>query len=130
MQLNEIFFAGFVGKDASDHTGQSGNRVVSFNVCQTTRSKNGGKDVSTWVRVKAFSGWAEYAAQIKKGDNVFVVGKLNISEYTDKNNVKQTNVEILASALSVLRKQETRTSDSTDTQAAPPADDFYDNIPF
>ncbi len=122
MQLNELLLAGFVGKDAAEHTTKSGTRIVSFNLCHTNKGKNGGKDISTWVRVKVFGQWCETAIQIKKGDNVFVKGPISLSEY-EKDGVKHSMIEMIANSIAVIKKVERQ------AEAVQDVDDFAD-IPF
>lgn len=124
MQLNELYFAGHVGKDAESFTTKTGKQIVSFNLCHTIKGKNGAKDATTWIRAKVFGAWCESAIQIKKGDNVFVKGTLQISEYT-KDNEKRTMVEVLANSISIMKKFER----AKETEYAPPEED-YSHIPF
>ena len=120
MQINKLVFAGFVGKDATDHTTQSGTRIVSFSLCHTSKGRNGGKDISTWVRVKVFGNWCDSAILIKKGDNVIVDGSLNVSDFL-KDGVKNTIVEMTANSLGVIKKLEKAKEEEVN---------FYEEIPF
>lgn len=104
-QINQVTFAGYVGKDAEDRTLPGGQtRVVSFSMCHTEKGKNGREDVSTWVRVKVFGAWCDTAAQVKKGDNVLVMGKLQVQNYKGKDGSEKTSVDLLAHTLGVLQK--------------------------
>ena len=122
MQINEIYFAGFVGADAKSFDTKSGGKIVSINVCHTQKGKNGANDTSTWVRVKATGGWSELASGIKRGDNVIVKGPVGISEYTNKEGVKKTSIEIFAYSLAVIRK-EARKEETT-------SEEVSEDIPF
>lgn len=126
MQLNDVTFSGFVGKDATEHTTPNGVRIVSFNMCHTAKGKNGNKDVSTWMRFKVFGNWCDTASQIKKGDNVIVRGSLSSSEYTNKEGVKVTSTEVIAHSLGIIKK------DAKAASEAKSAVDDIDlaNIPF
>lgn len=124
MQLNEIFFAGFVGQDPNDKTTANNLRIVDFNLCSTYKGKNGSKDISTWVRVKVFGGWCDLASKVKKGDNVFVKGSLSINEY-EKDGIKKTSVEVIANSLSIIKK------DDKDSHQVPKVEEIrLEDIPF
>jgi single-strand DNA-binding protein len=105
VQVNDFVLAGFVGKDAEDRVTQGGTRIVSFPLCHTDKGKDGRADTSTWVRVKTFGGWCDTAAAIRKGDNVMVKGKLNVSSYTDKDGKERTSVEVIAHAVGLLVRE-------------------------
>jgi single-strand DNA-binding protein len=129
MQLNDISFAGFVGRDAETKVTQNNAKIVNFNLCHTLKGKDGRADVSTWVRVKVFGAWAETASSLKKGDNVFVKGSLNVTEYTNKEGVKKTMVEISAFNLAVL-KTDARPDKKEEISKAQLDDYDLDSIPF
>ena len=99
MLLNEVTIAGNVGSDARDGATQNGTRVVTFSLAHNEKGKDGRQDVTTWVRVKVFGGWCDFAASCKKGDNVFVKGKLNVQTYKDKNGVERTSVDVIPFAM-------------------------------
>lgn len=105
MQTNDVTFAGYAGRDAEDRVTQGGTRIVTFPLCHTEKD-NQGQDRSTWVRVKVFGGWCDAAATVTKGQNVVVKGKLNVENYTTKEGVERTSVDIIAFAVGLLERQE------------------------
>src|SRR5687768_8340626 len=106
MLVNDIVFGGYAGKDAEDRTTKGGTRIVTLSVCHTEKARNDqSQDVTTWVRVKAFGGWADLAAKVQKGDNVVVKGKLNVSPYKDNEGRERVSVDIVAHAIGVIARQ-------------------------
>jgi len=61
------------------------------------------KNNAMWVRVNT---WEKLAASVatlvKKGTPVLVSGELQIRQYTDKNDVQRTSVEVLAERIKLL----------------------------
>lgn len=107
MQANEITFAGYAGRDAEEVTTSSGTRIVKFSLCHTEKRDNGG-DVSTWVTAVVFGNWCDLAAQVKKGDNVLVTGKLQVRTWEKDGGGQGYSVEVVARALGIFRKDERR----------------------
>ncbi len=144
MLLNEITFAGNLGQDADDATLQSGTRIVSFSLCHNEKGKDGRPDKQTWVRAKVFGNWCELAATFKKGDNVFIKGRLDINVYKDKNGVERTSVDVIPFTLGRIEREQRgqdqqqqrstqgqATRSSAPRNAPPPSNDIdMEDIPF
>ncbi len=132
MQMNELTFGGYVGRDAEDASTASGTRIVNFSLCHTEKAKReGDPDRVTWVRVKVFGGWCDTAANIRKGDNVVVRGKLVENKWKDKETGKErTSLEVIAFQLGVIQRDNRTTAPQT-YQATPNlhAQDL-DDVPF
>ncbi len=108
MLINDIIFAGFAGRDAEDRVTGGGTRIVTLSLCHTEKKENR-EEVSTWVRVKVFGAWCDTAANVAKGDNVLVKGKLNVSQYTDSSGKERTSVDIITHALGVIAREQRQT---------------------
>lgn len=105
----EIRVRGRLGNDPELKTvGADNLQLVSFSLAHTPRSKKNGEWVdgeTTWYRVVKFGAGAEAIAQtIKKGDEIIVIGTLKMNNYTDKNGVAKTQMEISASELGIVPK--------------------------
>ena len=120
MQLNEITFAGFAGKDAVSNTTQSGTTYTVFSLCHTYKGKDK-KETSTWIQVSGFGNVAEWMIAIRKGDNVIVNGSLSVRNYTDKEGKERTSVGVVAQTFGILQKPQAKSDN-----AAP----SLDEIPF
>ena len=141
MLLNEITMAGNVGSDARDGTTQGGTRVVTFSLAHNEKGRDGREDTVTWVRVKVFGIWCDLAAGFKKGDNVFVKGKLNVQSYEDKDGNNRTSVDVIPFVLGRIAREEQAHASTQQRQAPrqqgkpksspPPQGDMdMDDIPF
>ena len=103
----EIKVRGRLGNDPELKTvGADNIPAVVFSLAHTPRSKKNGQWVdgeTNWYRVVRFGVSAEAIAQtVKKGDEVIVIGTLKMNNYTDKNGVAKTQMEITASELGVV----------------------------
>jgi single-strand DNA-binding protein len=67
---------------------------------------SGNKSVETlWIDIVIFDKLADLAAQyLTKGDLVYIEGKLNIGEYTDKNNIKRQKTSVVIAKFEKLNK--------------------------
>lgn len=111
MQMNEVCFAGFVGRDSETRMTRNGKPVAGFSLCFTKKAKEGSgfDDESTWVQVSAVSEWTVRDAElVKKGDNVFVKGMLQVRDYKDKTGVDRTHVSVLANSIARIVKAPAR----------------------
>ena len=112
----EIRVRGRLGNDPELKTvGADNLQLVSFSLAHTPRSKKNGEWVdgeTTWYRVVKFGNSADAIAQsVKKGDEVIVIGTLKMNNYTDKNGVAKTQMEINASEVGIvprIAKQKTQ----------------------
>lgn len=127
MQLNEIQIAGYVGRDANHRPGEVA--VTNFSLCQTEKYKE--KEFSTWVDVTVFGKMADICSTVKKGDNVFVKGRLRVETFTSKKDgTEKTAIKVLASQVSKLAYFDSASTDQTDAPPAQSADPSLDEIPF
>ena len=82
------------------------DHVVNFSVAVNERWKNRNgesQERTTWLRIVAFNGIGSACAEhLKKGDGVYVEGRLQIREYEDKDRVERTSVEVVASKVRFL----------------------------
>lgn len=103
--LNKVQIIGYLGRDPEIRYTASGMAVANFSVAVTERRKKGEtwEDQTEWFRVKTFGKTAENAAQyLQKGKQVYVEGRQQTSEYTDKEGVKKVSVELVADTVTFL----------------------------
>lgn len=101
MIINTIMVSGRLGADAESRD-VNGKLVTSFRMAVYQ-----GKDKpSTWLKVTAWERAAEFCQGITKGCEVIVEGSLSTNEYTTKDGVAKTSVEIRASRVHQLAKRE------------------------
>jgi len=104
----EIRVRGRLGNDPELKTVADNLQLASFSLAHTMRTKKNGEWVdgdTTWYRVVRFGTQAEAIAQnVRKGEEVIVIGTLKMNTYTDKNGIEKTQMEITASEIGVVPK--------------------------
>jgi single-strand DNA-binding protein len=117
--VNKVIIIGNLGSDVEFNYTPSGTAVAKFSVAVNDRrkSKDGeAQDNTTWFRVVAWQKLAETCSSyLKKGNKVYIEGRLDIRKYQDKNGIDRTSVEIVASDLEFLtpRSQSSNNTDSS-----------------
>lgn len=78
--------AGFVAQDSEMKTSQNGKTYTNWSVKVATKPSQNPNErgEAVWTNCRAWHDLARYAANIKKGDNVLCVGKLETSDYNGK----------------------------------------------
>ena len=104
--LNNVQIIGNLGGAPDMKYVNNNDHVVNFSVAVNERWKNRNGDPqerTTWLRVIAFNGLGSACAEfLRRGDAVFVEGRLQVREYEDKNHNPRTSVEIVASRVRFL----------------------------
>ena len=104
--LNKAMIIGRLGRDPEVRYTQGGQAVASFSVATDHKwtNKSGEKQEKTeWHRIKAWGKLAELAGEyLAKGRQVYVEGRIETSEYTDKEGVKKYSTEIVANEIQFL----------------------------
>jgi single-strand DNA-binding protein len=108
MQHNEIYFAGYAGRDAEEITTASGVRIVKFSLCHTEKGRDGRGDISTWLEIVTFGTWCDLAATVRKGNNVMVKGKLQIRDWETKEGEMRQAMEVVTLTLGIFLRGERR----------------------
>ena len=100
--LNQVMFIGRLGKDPVLEVTSEGKPYTRFSL-----AVDQGKDQTMWLNIVCWDKLAEtvekYAA---KGALVFVLGKLQLRSYKDKNKVDRIAVEINASNVQLLERRQ------------------------
>jgi len=104
--VNKAIIIGNLGNDPEIRTTPSGTRVATISVATNRRwvSRTGETQEDTqWHRVVAWSKLAEIAEQyLKKGDRVFVEGRIQYRQWEDQNGQKRYSTEIVANDMVML----------------------------
>ena len=143
--LNNVQIIGNLGGTPEMKYVNNNDHVVNFSVAVNERWKNRNGDSqerTTWLRIVAFNGLGSACAEfLKRGDPVYVEGRLQIREYEDKDHNPLALVEIVASKVRFLggpansgdEKHPTpgRPRNNAATNAAPSTDTRVDDdVPF
>jgi len=100
--VNKAFIIGRLGQDPDVRFTSNGTAVANFSVA-TDEKGQGGKQVTTWHNVVAWSKLAEVCQKyLKKGALVFIEGRIQHQQYEDRDGNKRTKTEIVAQGLRML----------------------------
>lgn len=136
--VNKVILIGNLGKDPEVRTLENGVKVANFSLATTEsyKNKNGERvDNTEWHNIVLWRGLAEVAeTYLKKGNQVYIEGKIRTRAWDDKDGNKRYTTEILADNMTMLGGRQNGASPSNDpkpqsnTEAPEPAPD--DDLPF
>lgn len=127
--LNKMTIIGNLGADPEVRYLDGGTVVATFNVATTEKytSRNGEKVEQTeWFRVELWNEQAKVAEKyLKKGNSVYVEGRLRTELWTDKEGKERTSLRVRANTMQLLGSPSSDRQDDgyyeTPRQQAPPA---------
>ena len=132
--VNKVIIVGHVGGDPEPRYTPSGTAVVNISVAtnEVRRDSEGNELKSTeWHRVVLWSKQAEFVGNyVKKGQLVYVEGRLQTRTWEDRNKIERRTTEIVADNITLLGPSRSTDFPATDTPSIseePPDDD---DIPF
>ena len=119
--LNQVQLIGTVGNDPEVRTVQGGAKVASFRIATTERFKDrdgNPKEQTEWHNITVWNGKAEFVEKyVKKGNNLFISGKLTTRQWTDQQGNKRYNTDVLADNIQMLDRRPRSDSQGQYTQA-------------
>ncbi|MFN8374313.1 MAG: single-stranded DNA-binding protein [Anaerolineae bacterium] len=128
----QMTIVGNVGRDVTLRYTQSGVAVADFSVAVTRKFGSGEQrqEKTLWVRVTAWRNLAETANQyVKKGQQIMVVGTVEVSAYLDKAGQPAATLELTADNFQLLgRRDEAGQGGERGDYGTPPSD--LSDIPF
>lgn len=97
LQDGNFIISGFVARDAEMKTSSNGKTYTKWGVKvgEKPSQTQGERGEAIWTNCIAWHDLARYAGQIKKGDTVMVVGRIETSEYEGKT-YKTLNAEYIS----------------------------------
>lgn len=100
MSFNKIILVGNLGKDPELRYTPQGDAVCSFSMATNERKKDKSgefQDVTTWFKVTLWRRNAENASKyLTKGSPVYIEGRLQVEEWTDRDNNKRFTLGVQA----------------------------------
>ena len=107
--VNKVVLVGHLGGDPETRYTPSGAAVANFNLAtnETWRDANGElQDKTEWHRCVMFGKSAEMAGELlKKGQLVYLEGKLQTRNWEDKDGVKRYTTEIVCDIFTMLGRR-------------------------
>ena len=110
MSINKVILVGNVGKDPVIRYFDKGVAKVTFPLAtsETYTNQQGETITSTeWHNIVLWRALAEVTEKtVKKGSQVYIVGKIKTRSYVDKDGINKYITEILADTLLLLEKKQ------------------------
>ena len=132
--LNRAILIGNTGNDPEIRTLSNNEKVASFRLATTERYKDRNGDVkenTEWHQITAWGKVADIVEKfVKKGSQLYVVGKITTRKWTDKDGNDRFTTEIRAEGIQVLGKRETTANRPEESPALKEDDDPKDDLPF
>ncbi|MFT4031046.1 MAG: single-stranded DNA-binding protein [Siphonobacter sp.] len=104
--FNKVIVFGNLGRDPETRTLPSGAKVTEFSVAtsESYSTRNGEKvEQTTWFRAEAWERLSDIASQyLKKGDQVYLEGRLRMEEYTDRDGNQRSALRIRVTDLNLM----------------------------
>ena len=126
MSINKVILVGNVGKDPVVRYFDKGVAKATFPLAtsETFTNQQGETITSTeWHNIVLWRSLAEVAEKtIKKGSQVYIVGKIKTRSYVDKDGNNKYITEILADTMLVLEKKQGAPSGQNDATGYPGAE--------
>jgi single-strand DNA-binding protein len=139
MGVNKVILVGNVGKDPDIRHLDSGVSVASFPLAtsETYRNKESQKVTNTeWHNIVVWRGLAEVVEKyVKKGDPLYIEGKIRSRSYDDKDGNKKYITEIIADNMQMLGSKQSNDNGSSSEEKQPETDiettpQEEDDLPF
>ena len=139
--LNKVTLIGRLGKDPTISVMQSGNKVATFTVAtsETWKDKTTGerKERTEWHNVVIMSPTLAEVAErfLKKGNQLYIEGKLQTRKWTDKNGIERYTTEVVVGQYSgdivlIESKPATPAADPAPQSTTAEPSFIDDDIPF
>ena len=124
--VNKVQILGNCGRDPETRFLPSGQAVANISIATTSRRKDkvSGESIETteWHRVTFYDKLAEIVGQyVKKGNPLYVEGRLKYGKFTNKDGHEQNTCDIIATEMQLLGGKE--------SNAAPSAAPSQNNAP-
>ncbi|MGD0908985.1 MAG: single-stranded DNA-binding protein [Candidatus Acidiferrales bacterium] len=106
MSVNKVILVGRLGRDPETRYTGAGQAVCNFSIAtdETFKDRSGERQKRTeWHKIVVWAKQAEIAQQyLKKGSLIYLEGRIQSREWTDKENQKRTSFEIVATNFRML----------------------------
>ena len=129
--VNKVILVGNLGQDPESRFTPQGTAVTNLSVATNESWKDQNGDIqerTEWHRVVMYGRMAETAVEyMRKGQMVYVEGRLNTREWEDQNQVKRKTTEIRCDNFTMLGRKGDGTRQNSGTGNSEKVDD---DLPF
>lgn len=139
MSVNKVILMGNVGKDPEYKDFDNGGSVAQFTLATTDRAfktANGTEvpERTEWHNIVLQNGLANIAKEyVKKGNKLYIEGKIRTRSYEDNNGVKRYVTEVYGYDMEMLspkKNGQTTQQGGAPTPPPPIPDQDKDDLPF
>ena len=136
--LNKVILIGNLGQDPEARFTPQGTAVTNLSIAtnESWKDQSGEmQDRTEWHRVVMYGRMAETAIEyMKKGQMVYVEGRLHTREWEDQNQIKRKTTEIRCDNFTMLGKRSEapagQVQDTMSPSPSSPASEADDDLPF
>lgn len=134
--VNKVILLGHLGKDPDIRHLEGGVTVASFSIAtsENFRDKNSGekREQTEWHNIVMWRNLAESVekSELKKGDRVYLEGKIRTRQWQDKDGNKRSSVEIVADTFTIVTRKKDRLAEDAVTADATVAESGGSDLPF
>lgn len=139
MSVNKVILMGNVGKDPEYKDFDNNGSVAKFTLATTDRAfktENGTEvpERTEWHNIVLQNGLANVAKEyVKKGDKLYIEGKIRTRSYEDNNGVKRYVTEVYGYNMEMLSPKKNGQTTQQGGEPTPPPpipDQDKDDLPF
>jgi single-strand DNA-binding protein len=110
MSVNKVILLGNIGADPEIRYTNNGDAVVTLSIAtsEVYKDKQSGerKQITEWHKVIFYRDLAEIVGKyLKKGDQIYIEGKIKTRKWTDQQSVERYTTEIFATEMRMLGKR-------------------------
>src|SRR3979411_935182 len=124
MSVNKVILVGRLGRDPETRYTGAGQAVCNFSMAtdESFKDKNGERQKRTeWHKIVIWAKQAKIAQQyLKKGSQIYLEGRIQSREWTDKEGQKRTSYEIVATNFRMLGSRSDSMAAGARRSPAPP----------
>lgn len=130
--MNKVMLMGRLTRDPEVKYSQSENPIAIARYGIAVRRQKQGDQEVDFINILAFGKAAEFAEKwFRKGNMIAIVGRIQVSTWTDQNNVKHTNTEVVVEEqhFTGAKHSEKTTTEAPEQQGFIPITED-DDLPF
>lgn len=133
--VNKVILIGNLGQDPESRFTPSGTAVTNLSVAtnESWKDQNGdSQDRTEWHRIVMYGKMAETASEyMKKGQMVYIEGRLQTNEWEDQNQIKRKSTQVRCDNFTMLGRRNDNISNYSEQQKEKfSSNDNDDDIPF
>ena len=136
--VNKVILLGNLGKDPEIRHLDNGIAVANFSLATTesyTNKQGERVNQTEWHNIVLWRGLADVAEKyLKKGNSIYVEGKINTRKWEDKEGVTRYSTDIIADKMTMLGSRSNNSSSAatavSQAESSPTKSSGNDDLPF